>query len=208
MTSFTRRYFLSSAASLGALAALSPVLVRRADATPGAGELQMVAVEPNPAGAAERVFLLKGDPLAGPVTTIVAQDGAPVPERRLADGERHVLRLMHFNDMHNHMTDMHAKRGDTHRMAQMVKRVREARASAAANETVLLLSGGDDHTGSIFDELLGWTEADYVVDAGYRAASAAGVDIAVLGNHEFDRGAAQLRLGILEIRCSLDEPTL
>ena len=49
MTSFTRRYFLSSAASLGALAALSPVLVRRADATPGAGELQMVAVTPNPA---------------------------------------------------------------------------------------------------------------------------------------------------------------
>jgi 5'-nucleotidase/UDP-sugar diphosphatase len=195
MTSFTRRYFLSSAASLGALVALSPVLVRRADATPGPGELQMVAVRPNPAGAAERIFLLKGDPLAGPVTTIVAQDGAPVPGRRLADGERHVLRLMHFNDMHNHMTDMHAKRGDTHRMAQMVKRVKETRA-AAANETVLFLSGGDDHTGSIFDELLGWAEAEYVVDAGYRAASAAGVDIAVLGNHEFDRGAAQLKLGI------------
>ena len=196
MTSFTRRRFLSSAASLGALAALSPVLVRRANARPGAGELQMVAVTPNPAGSAERVFLLKGDPLAGPVTTIVAEDGAPVPERRLADGERHVLRLMHFNDMHNHMTDMHPRRGDTHRMAQMVKRVKETRAAASDDETVLLLSGGDDHTGSIFDELLGWNEAEYVVDAGYRAASAAGVDIAVLGNHEFDRGAAQLRLGI------------
>lgn len=173
MPSFTRRRFLSSAASLGALAALSPMLVRRANAQPGPGELQMVAATPNPAGSAERVFLLKGDPLAGPVTTIVAEDGAPVPERRLGEGERHVLRLMHFNDMHNHMTDMHPKRGDTHRMAQMVKRVKEARAAAAKNETVLLVSGGDDHTGSIFDELLGWSEEEYVVDAGYRAASAA-----------------------------------
>ncbi|CTQ47464.1 bifunctional metallophosphatase/5'-nucleotidase [Roseibium aggregatum] len=175
---------------------LSPVLVRRADATPGAGELRMVAGTPNPAGRAERVFLLKGDPLAGPIRAIIAEDGALVPERRLADGERHVLRLMHFNDMHNHMTDMHPKRGNTHRMAQMVKRVNKARAAAADNETVLLLSGGDDHTGSIFDELLGWNGEEYVVDAGYRAASAAGVDIAVLGNHEFDRGAAQLKLGI------------
>jgi 5'-nucleotidase/UDP-sugar diphosphatase len=196
MFSLTRRRFLSCSATLAAAGAIAPILVTRADATPGPGELRMVAIQPNPAGAAQRVFLLTGDPLAGPITTIVAQDGAPVPERRLADGERHILRLMHFNDMHNHLTDMHPARGDTHRMAQIVKRVKEARAAAAPNESVLLVSAGDDHTGSIFDELLGWSPEEYVIDAGYAAASAAGVDVAVLGNHEFDRGAEQLRLGI------------
>ena len=47
-----------------------------------------------------------------------------------------------------------------------------------------------------FDELMGWTPEEFVADAGYRAASEAGVDLAVLGNHEFDRGAAQLKVGI------------
>ncbi|RBI86210.1 bifunctional metallophosphatase/5'-nucleotidase [Rhodosalinus halophilus] len=194
--SFTRRQMLAGTAGLAAATALSPLLVTRANATPGPGELRMVAAPANPAGGAQRVFLLEGDPLGGPITTIVAEDGAPVLEKRLEDGERRVLRLMHFNDMHNHMTDMHASRGDTHRMAQMVKLVREAKAAARPNETVLFLSGGDDHTGSIFDELMGWSEEEFVVDTGYAAASAAGVDVAVLGNHEFDRGAAQLKLGI------------
>ena len=103
---------------------------------------------------------------------------------------------MHFNDMHNHMTDLHPKRGDTHRMAQMVKRLRAARDAADESEIVLFRSGGDDHTGSVFDELMGWSAEEFVVDAGYRAAPAAGLDIAVLGNHEFDRGAALLKLGI------------
>lgn len=35
-----------------------------------------------------------------------------------------------------------------------------------------------------------------MANAGYRANSAAGVDISVLGNHEFDRGAEMLRLSI------------
>lgn len=196
MPSISRRRFLSATAGLAAASVASPVFVTRANASPRPGELQLIAAPANPAGAAERIFLLKGDPLAGPVHTLVAEDGAPVADRRLADGDHRVLRLMHFNDMHNHMTEMHPKKGDTHRMAQMVKRVKAVRAAAAENETVLFLSAGDDHTGSIFDELLGWNEDEFVIDAGYAAASAAGVDIAVLGNHEFDRGAAQLKLGI------------
>lgn len=196
MPRFTRRGFLASSSALAAAAAVSPVIVTRAAAQAGPGQLAMTEVAPNPAGSFEKLYLLKGDPLAGPITTILAEDGAAEPERPLAPGTRRVLRLMHFNDMHNHMTDLHAKRGDTHRMAQMVKRVKAAKAGAAENEIVLFLSGGDDHTGSVFDELMGWTPEDFVADAGYRAASAAGVDIAVLGNHEFDRGAAQLKLGI------------
>jgi 5'-nucleotidase / UDP-sugar diphosphatase len=103
---------------------------------------------------------------------------------------------LHFNDMHNHITDMHGKKGDTHRLAQMVKQVRETRAAAADNEAVLFVSAGDDHTGSVFDELMGWSPDEFVADASYRAYSAAGVDISTLGNHEFDRGAALLKKGI------------
>ena len=140
--------------------------------------------------------MLKGDPLSGPIRTIVAQDGAPVPEKTLSPGERRVLRLMHFNDMHNHMTDMSKKKGDTHRLAQMVKIVRETRERAREDEIVLFLSAGDDHTGSIFDELIGWNEDEFIADPGYRANAAAGIELATLGNHEFDRGSAQLKLGI------------
>jgi len=192
MPPFSRRAFLATAAA----AALTPMISFRTSAQAAPGELLMVPATPNPAGAAERLFLLKGDPLAGPISAIVTEAGNPVPAPSLADGERRVLRLMHFNDMHNHITDMHATRGDTHRLSQMVKRVAEARANAAEDEVVFFLSGGDDHTGSVFDELLGWAPGEFVADAGYRAASAAGVDIAVLGNHEFDRGAEMLRIGI------------
>ena len=195
MTHPTRRAFLKGTATLAAAAAVTPVIVTRAQAQAGPGQLAMVAAEPNPAGAVERLWLLKGDPLAGPIREVLAEDGAVAPER-LAPGERRVLRLMHFNDMHNHMTDLHSTRGDTHRMAQMVKRVTAARAQAGEAEVVLFLTAGDDHTGSVFDELMGWSEAEFVADAGYRAASAAGVDIGVLGNHEFDRGADLLKFGI------------
>ncbi|MEZ5714705.1 MAG: 5'-nucleotidase C-terminal domain-containing protein [Paracoccaceae bacterium] len=197
MTRLSRRSFLaSSSAALAAAAAVTPVFVTRVGASPKAGELLMVPGTPNPKGGFERVFLLKGDALAGPIHTVVSEAGAPVPARSLPEGTRRVLRLMHFNDMHNHMTDLHGKKGDTHRLSQMVKRVAEAKAAAGADEIVLFLSAGDDHTGSVFDELLGWSPEDYVADAGYRAATAAGVDIAALGNHEFDRGAAMLKLGI------------
>jgi len=196
MPRFTRRGFLAGSTALAAAAAVTPVIVTRASAQAGPGQLAMTAVTPNPAGSFEKLYLLKGDPLSGPITTILAEDGAAEPDRPLPPGTRRVLRLMHFNDMHNHMTDLDAKRGDTHRMAQMVQRVNAARASAGAAEIVLFLSGGDDHTGSVFDELMGWTPEEFVADAGYRAASAAGVDIAALGNHEFDRGAALLRIGL------------
>jgi 5'-nucleotidase/UDP-sugar diphosphatase len=197
MTAFTisRRNFLKTGAAAG-LTALSPIVVFRANAQARAGELLMVPATPNPAGNIERLFLLQGDPLAGPINAVVTEEGNPVPAPTLPEGERRVLRLMHFNDMHNHITDPHPKRGDTHRLAQMVKMVKDTRAAAADNEIVLFVSGGDDHTGSIFDELMGWTPDGFVADAGYRSYSAAGVDIAVLGNHEFDRGAEMLKTGI------------
>lgn len=190
----SRRNLLKSGVVFG-ISAISPFLIFRSGHA-AAGELQMVPAEPNPNGAFERLFLLKGDPLAGPVNTIITEAGSPVPAPSLAAGERRVLRLMHFNDLHNHITDTHAAKGDSHRFSQMVKKVRAARAEAADNEIVLFVSGGDDHTGSVFDELLGWSPEGFVADASYRVYSAAGVDISVLGNHEFDRGCEMLKLGI------------
>lgn len=191
----SRRALLKTGAVLG-LTALSPMIVFRSGAAAQAGEMKMVPATPNAGGAFERLYLLEGDALTGPVTAIVAEDGTPVPVATLNPGTRRVLRLMHFNDLHNHLTDTHAKKGDTHRFSQMVQTVRAARAEAGPDEVVLFISGGDDHTGSVFDELLGWSPDGFVADAAYRVYSAAGLDIAVLGNHEFDRGAELLKTGI------------
>ncbi|WP_319530099.1 5'-nucleotidase C-terminal domain-containing protein [uncultured Cohaesibacter sp.] len=193
--SLTRRGLLLGGAAIAATAGISPFLTFRANAAPSVGELALVPSTPNPLGTIDKLFLLKGDPLAAPIKTIVAEDGSEVPAAVLEDGERRVLRVLHFNDMHNHITDLHGKKGDTHRLAQMVKMVKDAKAAAAENEAVLFVSAGDDHTGSVFDELMGWSPEDFVADAGYRSYSAAGVDIAALGNHEFDRGAALLKKG-------------
>ena len=191
--SMTRRGLLLGGAAFATAAGFSSILTFRANATPSAGELQLVPATPNPNGAIEKLYLLKGDALAAPIKTIVAQDGSAVPAPVLLPGERRVLRVLHFNDMHNHITDLHGKKGDTHRLAQMVKMVKQARAKAADNEAVLFVSAGDDHTGSVFDELMGWSPDEFVADAGYRSYSAAGVDVAAIGNHEFDRGAQLLK---------------
>lgn len=195
-SNMSRRDFLKSTTVAAGVAALSPMIVFRANAAAGPGELLMSPATPNPNGAFERLFLLKGDPLAGPVSRIVTAEGNPVPAPALAPGDRRVLRLMHFNDMHNHLTDQHPKKGDTHRLSQMVQKLRQTRAAAGDKEVVLFVSVGDDHTGSVFDELVGWSPEDFVADPAYRAYSAAGLDIAVLGNHEFDRGAELLRMGL------------
>ncbi|SNZ06314.1 bifunctional metallophosphatase/5'-nucleotidase [Cohaesibacter gelatinilyticus] len=192
----SRRTILLGGAATAGLASFSPFLTFRANAAPNVGELQLVPSKPNPNGSIDKLFLLKGDPLAAPIKRIVAEDGSAVPSPVLKAGERRVLRVLHFNDMHNHITDMHKKKGDTRRLAQMVKLVKEARSNAAKDEAVLFVSAGDDHTGSIFDELMGWSPEEFAADAGYRAYSAAGLDVAAIGNHEFDRGAELLKKGI------------
>jgi 2',3'-cyclic-nucleotide 2'-phosphodiesterase (5'-nucleotidase family) len=94
----------------------------------------------------------------------------PIPEVLAAfrgEGERLVLTVFHFNDLHHHITVPHKTRGNTHFLAQMVHQVREARAAKGADEAVLFLSAGDDHTGTPFDELPG-QRAEFKVDPVYR----------------------------------------
>ncbi|MFN3499534.1 MAG: twin-arginine translocation signal domain-containing protein, partial [Pannonibacter indicus] len=71
----SRRDFLKSTTAAAGLAALSTMIVFRANAAAGPGELLMSPATPNPQGAFERLFLLKGDPLAGPVRAIVTEAG-------------------------------------------------------------------------------------------------------------------------------------
>lgn len=98
------------------------------------------------------------------------------------------LTVFHFNDLHGHITDQDSKKGDTHRVAQMKKIVDAARKNADERNIVLFFSAGDEHTGTPFDELLGWNAQEFIADPAYRILSAAGLDVAVVGNHEVDRG--------------------
>ncbi|GHE03092.1 UshA protein [Defluviimonas sp. 20V17] len=147
---------------------------------------------PNPRGGLDALWLIDADPLAPAPAELLTATPDDMPGARRPVARR--LRLLHVNDLHNHLADLPE---GPQRMAEIAGHVARARAEAAPDEAVLFLSAGDDHTGSIFDELLGWGAEDFTLDPGYRALSAAGCDAAAIGNHEFDRGAAQLVRGIV-----------
>lgn len=191
----TRREFikLSLTSLLGAgLGAVPFFPARPALAAPG--RLVARAGTPNPNGSFEQLYWLSGDALAGPVTAIT---GATLPaESKIS--KSNVLHIVHFNDLHNMISLPNKKKGTTHPFSQMVALVEARRAAAGPDDIVLFLASGDDHTGSVFDELVGWSTEEYVVDPAYTVYTAAGLDCGALGNHEFDRGAAVLRKGIRE----------
>lgn len=158
----------------------------------GAGAARIRRIAPNPNGGLEALFAINGPFLTTRPDTLHAQEVQDVPP---VNPRASRLRLFHVNDLHNHLYD-ETDTGTVHRLAQMQHCVAQARATAGPDEAVLFLSAGDDHTGTILDELVGWGAADFVLDPGYTALSAAGADAAAIGNHEFDRGAAQLKRGL------------
>lgn len=139
-------------------------------------------------GGFEELYAIEGSPATVPYNALKSDSGVSLPQSALKDGDTVKLRIFHFNDMHSKHVVPHATRGDTRYFAQMVKRVRMARQAAGAREGVLYLSAGDDHIGEVYDELLGSDVNSFVMSMPYRAYSAAGLDAAVLGNHEFDKG--------------------
>lgn len=154
------------------------------------GVLRLHEAQPNPMGNIDRLFRLRGNGIDATITRIEQADLIP----DLSGYGR--LRVFHFNDLHNHLTELSGPAKGTRRFSQMVKTVRWARAEARETDALLFLSIGDDHTGSMLDELVGWNEDQFVLDPSYRAYSDAGIDATVLGNHEFDRGSALLARGI------------
>lgn len=157
------------------------------------GDARIRRIAPNPTGGIDVLYAIDGDFTAGPAGALHAEAASDIPP---CQPPAKSLRLFHVNDMHNHLCDTDSAGGLAHNLAQMVQRIRNARAVAGPGEAVVFLSAGDDHTGTVLDELVGWSARDFVLDPGYRALSAAGLDAAAIGNHEFDRGTAQLVRGI------------
>lgn len=112
------------------------------------------------------------------------------------------LRVFHINDLHNKLIIPDDVNGDTRVMAQIAAQVQEARSQQISDDPkkrgVLFLSAGDDHTGAVYDELLGTDETSFKKSLAYYAYSVAGMDAATLGNHEFDRGTSVLKKAINE----------
>ncbi len=150
------------------------------------------AVTPNEKGALESLYILNGNTVSGEELTLDMTKASS----GIAPGESRAVRILHINDIHSHLVDFHRK-GDTHRMAQISKIVKDTRKEAAAKgEAVLFLSIGDEHIGTAWDELLGSGAEDFQMSAPYRVLSAAGLDMAVVGNHELDKGSALLARAI------------
>lgn len=171
----------------------APAAGQDQSATGEQGALHAVELSANPRGRLERVFGIRGD-ITSPRLTFDASSS--VLERSSGPQAGHLrLTILHINDLHNHVVDF-AAGGEVFRAARIARLVRERRRAAADQELVLFLSGGDDHIGTIFDELLGNDSKQFQLSAAYTALSAIGLDAAVVGNHEFDKGTGVLAAAI------------
>ncbi len=182
-----RRSVLRGIGIAAAALAVRPGLAR-------AAALELIPLTPNPEGRITELYGLvgyapgQGGGIGGAVAKRLAAREPPAAKR---------LKLFHFNDMHNYLVHGDAPQGETHAMSQIVARVKVAKAKAKADDPLLLVSAGDDRTGTGLDKLLGDVSGTgFRVDPAYVAYSAAGVDVGALGNHEFDHGARTLRTGI------------
>jgi 5'-nucleotidase len=95
------------------------------------------------------------------------------------DGET-LITILHTNDLHSQIdplpaNDRYAGRGGMARMATLVKRVRRE------NPNTLVVFAGDAFQGTPYFNLYGG-------EVEFKTMSAAGFDVSVLGNHDFDNG--------------------
>jgi 2',3'-cyclic-nucleotide 2'-phosphodiesterase (5'-nucleotidase family) len=139
-------------------------------------------------------LLFVGDPTQTPVSNIILDKGVTLPGPRedlLSQPFR--LKILHINDLHGHISRF-TLHGDQAIFSKIVWRLREIRQARCdnPNAAVLAVSAGDDLIGAVFDELLGDDCDSYIAHAGYRLYSAAGIDVAVLGNHDLDMGTQLL----------------
>jgi 5'-nucleotidase/UDP-sugar diphosphatase len=151
--------------------------------------LRLVRRVPNPAGAdGAQLFILKGDATREPLSLEIPAGMQITPPWRY-DSQPFRLKILHFNDLHGNI--LHIGRNENIPVfSKIVSRIRQTRLTCQENPfaTVLVLSGGDDIIGSPFDMLVSSDPESYQVHPGYRLYSKAGIDAAVLGNHEFDLG--------------------
>ncbi len=182
--------------------------------SPGFDTLYLVARGAH-GSAGDGIFVLSGDASAGNIVSLTLAPGVNFPQRskQWGSGQGFCLSLYHLNDLHGHLARFIASAGMRQaqpgnsqpsfqaeeavisRIAWQIRNQRKALANSR-NHALLFFSAGDDCTGSIFDELLGATPADFQMHAAYRLYSALGMDAACLGNHEFDLGLDLLRESI------------
>ena len=159
------------------------------------GTLHLIRGVPNPNGAPEtELFLFAGDVTSAPINRVIPGQGVTLPAARPGFETRPFrLKILHLNDLHGHVSRF-TSYGDQPVFSKMVWRLRQARSERASepDAAVLMLSAGDDLVGAVFDELLGNDFDSYVTHSGYRLYSAAGLDAAVLGNHDLDMGSPLL----------------
>jgi len=163
------------------------------------GRLRLHKGYPNPKFASDReLYLFTGDPTAGSIEEILPDEGIILPESLpgLKDND-FFLTLYHFNDVHGHLVRF-TPDGDEPVFTRMAYQINEKRAKVENDpyRAVLTLSAGDDCIGTVFDELMDDTFESNPVHASYRLYSAAGVDLSVLGNHDFDLGMNVLKKSI------------
>lgn len=163
--------------------------------SPDPGTLLALRGKPNPSGmAGSQYYLLSGDAAAGPIKSIVADEGVSLPKRSPAlAGSDFFLCIYHFNDLHGHLARF-TPMGEEPVFSRMVGKIQNTRRKYAdnPNKAVLTLGAGDDSVGSIFDELLDAEMQEDPVHASYQLYSSIGVDAVALGNHDFDMGSQLL----------------
>jgi len=159
------------------------------------GSLKLIKGIPNPTGARDvQLFLFSGDPTRAPIRKIIPDNDVTLPPPR-KDLSSHPFRLkvLHINDLHGHISRF-TTCGAWPVFSKIAHRLREVRKirSDSRYSAVLAMSAGDDLVGAAFDELLGDGPDNYIVHAGYRLYSAAGIDVGTLGNHDLDMGTQLL----------------
>lgn len=163
------------------------------------GRLRLLKGLLNPKYAVDReLYLLSGDPTKGVIQEIIPDEGIvfPPPLTGLKEND-FFLTIYHFNDVHGHLVRF-TPTEDEPVFTRMAYQIQEKRQKVAddPHRAVLTVSAGDDCIGTVFDELMDDTFGSDPVHASYRLYSAAGVDLSVLGNHDFDLGIQVLKHSI------------
>jgi len=151
------------------------------------------------------LYLLKGDATSDGLTLEIPED-LQFPDPWRFNKDPFLLKILHFNDIHGHFSHIDQKKNEPV-FSRIVSHIRKVRSTCRDNPLsgVLVFSGGDDIIGSPFDILVGNDLSSYQTHAGYHLYSKAGIDAAVVGNHEFDMG---LDLLARSIQTDADFPLL
>lgn len=134
-------------------------------------------------------FVLDGSAV-DPVTAIVPASGVSLPPRvPRRPGRPFRLHILHINDLHGRVSQVEHPNSPPI-LARVAGRSAELRRSCqgAPDSAVLLLSAGDELGGSVFDDV----GACALSHPMYHLYSQMGLDAAVLGNHDLDRGPVWL----------------